>query len=534
MNKAELNQLIDDAIEGIINESDFLRLEAELSVDQAARQLYYDRMKLDLLLCRESASSESLHTTSVTSESLPALRNKFIALSIALATAACVAILVWSGLPNKSIAIHDSVISSPSVAAEPTAEGVAVLSGGSNAVWNQSDITIGSLLPTGQLHLQSGLAQIELFSGVQMIVEGEAIFTLSSAMDVKLSRGKTRIVVPEAAQGFRLTTNQGEVVDFGTEFAVESNANESLVRVLDGEIEVRPSGGESLKLVSGDAARRMTADALTTINHDETSIGPARFLDDTLSTKQDAWNDYAATLQSDDRLIVYYRSGMAQSPARSLPNLASNSNVSSGAIVVAEPSRDRWGDSIGSLDFSHPGSRVRLNVSNNLNAMTLIAWVKINSLDRWYNSLFLTDGHDLHEPHWQIMNDGRLFFSIKKRDQWDTSKGEKDKHVFYSPSFWNAAKSGQWQMIATVYDPTQKQVTHFINGQSISTESIPDEYLVYDIHIGNAALCNWSEPERNDAKFAIRNLNGSLDEFMLFDAALASEQIKEIYENGKP
>ena len=64
----------------------------------------------------------------------------------------------------------------------------------------------------------------------------------------------------------------------------------------------------------------------------------------------------------------------------------------------------------------------------NIRSLTLLTWVKINSLDRWYNSLFLTDGAKLNQPHWQIMDDGRLFFSVKKREGSDAKKGEKDKH----------------------------------------------------------------------------------------------------------
>ena len=46
MNRQERNQLIDALIEGDISEADFLRLEAEFSVDPAARQEYYDRLAL--------------------------------------------------------------------------------------------------------------------------------------------------------------------------------------------------------------------------------------------------------------------------------------------------------------------------------------------------------------------------------------------------------------------------------------------------------------------------------------------------------
>ena len=104
-----------------------------------------------------------------------------------------------------------------------------------------------------------------------------------------------------------------------------------------------------------------------------------------------------------------------------------------------------------------------------------------------------------------------------------------------SPPIWTASLSGQWLMIATTYDVDARKVTHFLNGRAISEEAIPEEYLVDKVTIGAASLCNWSEPVyRTDAHFAVRNLNGSMDEFAFFAAALTPKEIEDIYEHGKP
>ncbi|MGB0155443.1 MAG: hypothetical protein ACPGFB_15560 [Verrucomicrobiales bacterium] len=36
------------------------------------------------------------------------------------------------------------------------------------------------------------------------------------------------------------------------------------------------------------------------------------------------------------------------------------------------------------------------------------AWIKVESLDRWYSSIILTDGFEEGEPHWQITGEGKL------------------------------------------------------------------------------------------------------------------------------
>ena len=51
--------------------------------------------------------------------------------------------------------------------------------------------------------------------------------------------------------------------------------------------------------------------------------------------------------------------------------------------------------------------------------------------------------------------------------------------------------------------------------------------------IGAASIDNWSEPERHDPHFAVRNLNGAIDEFMLFNAALSAEEIDQFSQAGK-
>lgn len=115
-----------------------------------------------------------------------------------------------------------------------------------------------------------------------------------------------------------------------------------------------------------------------------------------------------------------------------------------------------------------------------------------------------------------------------------TSGWESDKHIYYSPVFWDSSLSGQWQIIATVYDVDARSVTHYLNGQQLSVELIPEEYLVQTVSIGSASLCNWGLPERDEPRFAVRNLNGSLDEFALFKAALSAEEIRKLYDDGNP
>ena len=554
MTAEELRSLIDDTLEGTISEADFLRLEAELSVDPVARREYYDRVFLSTLLEAEAGNHHEQYRdlNRVISET-PSRRLRMAFAAMAAVCASLLLVIVWQsglmideqGLLNEEVAVtnlnnqQSSIINRQSDTSEQQSSGFAILSGQADAVWGDKVLSTGVIVPPGEVRLESGLAQFELFSGVTLVVEGEAQFSILSPMEVSVVRGKVRARVPEPAQGFRLLTDAGEVVDLGTEFAVDVSSDQSEVHVLDGEIEWHPTGLPAQLLKQGDATRsdnqgetKFTADSRAFVG----SLDLERRIRNQQQSRREKWNKASQELSQDERLIAHYQLTSSAVAERRLSNLASQSRqrASEGAVVAATGAQNRWGESASALDFSPAGSRVRMQVPGEYQNLTLICWVRINSLDRWYNSLFLTDGHEQGEPHWQIMDDGRLFFSVKKNDVWDATKGEKDKHIFFSPRFWHSSLSGRWLMIATVYDGTNREVTHYLNGEVLSQEAIPEEYLVTSIRIGEASLCNWGLPERNQPRFAIRNLNGSMDEFMLFSEPLSGEEIRQLYEVSHP
>ncbi|MGK0188137.1 MAG: hypothetical protein ACI9R3_003929 [Verrucomicrobiales bacterium] len=535
MRDDERTSLIDDLLDGSLSEAEFLRLEAELSIDPAARKEYYAR------LCLTAALESEAQAASLETKVTPFVGGHRVRWGLLAGGAAAAVVAVFMVVSSRAPSDAPNQVAEQLEPVEQRASGFAVLSGQVDARWRGGYSPVdGALLPGGKLNLEEGVAQLELFSGVMVVVEAPAEFEVISSMEMAVSKGRLRAHVPEPAHGFKIHTIDGEIVDLGTEFAVNVSDDHSEVHVLEGEIEWHarvPS-----------APRKMTereAVWTTTSTGEDTgfSADAAAFLGaselrermvSSRSNRQAVWETFSHRLKDDPRLVAYFRTGNKAGWSRRVPNLARHGAAREGAIVAAVGATDRWAQSDGALDFSPTGSRIRVTIPGSYQSVSLVAWVKINSLDRWYNSLFLTDGHELHEPHWQIMDDGRLFFSVKKRDQWDAAKGERDKHIFYSPSFWEPSLSGQWMMIATVYDIDAREVTHFLNGKPLSTEAIPDEYVVETVKIGNASLGNWSLPENDDPHFAVRNLNGSMDAFMLFSVALTPQEILQFYELGKP
>ncbi|MBN8421774.1 MAG: FecR domain-containing protein [Verrucomicrobia bacterium] len=525
MNPAERNELIDDLIEERISEADFLRLEAELSVDPAARAAYYERVQLSMALTE--------HARQMPAKKAP-MRWKTTPSWLAMAA-------LWVALAGIAALLLRPGRTDSVAEVESTANGYAALVSQVDAVWagQAGAMADGALLPAGIVKLESGLAQVELFSGVRLVVEGTAEFEVLSPMEMRLTQGRVRAHVPETAHGFRIHTPEGDVVDLGTEFAVNASAQSSELHVLQGEVEWHPHAAKMQNMVGGEALRWQAGGDHAAMTADQSRfVGLAEIKErheTAQKNRRSEWLRFSEQMRRDPRLLACYRMDVSDSGERMVRNLASTpaAKPGAGAIVAARRAEDRWGMTDGALDFSPAGSRVRVSVPGEHGSLTMLCWVKINSLDRLYNSLFLTDGHEVGAPHWQITQDGRLFFSVKKMEQ--SEKGRRDKHNAFSPPFWNTSLSGQWLMLAVVYDVKAGTVTHFLNGEILSSETVPDDFLVEDVRIGNASIGNWSEPAyRKDAEFAVRNFNGSMDEFLLFDAALPATEISAIYEHGRP
>ena len=515
MKEGELQQLIDDLLEGEISEADFLRLEAELHIDSRARKTYYDRLSLQTLLQEEAAAfSEDRQPEKKVVRFSPIHRS---AVPIAALAALLMLFAIGIGWYIGGRGNGNSGVAHK----EPLATGFGVLAEQSNTIWEGKNLNRGDLLPQGIVTLKSGIAQLELFSGVSLVLEGAAKFEVHSAMEMSIHSGKLRALVPKPARGFRLRTAKGDIVDLGTEFALDVSPNGTDLHVVTGEVEWHPLAQPMKKLRTGQS-------------NSQTPIVSGDFphfndLANTRAQRKAVWEESSKALRNDPRLLAYFPFDQPVPANRKLIDQSGNGN--DGFIVRAKRALDRWEEPDRALDFSPTGSRVRLSIPGEFSALTLFCWVRIDSLDRWYNSLFLTDGHELHEPHWQIMDDGRIFFSVKARQ---ATKKLKDKQVAYSPPIWTPQLSGQWIQIATVYDSGKKSISHYVNGEPVSREILADEYVVEKVNIGAASIGNWSEPMRQDPHFAVRNLNGSIDEFAIFSAALTSEEIKNLYEKGRP
>lgn len=565
-NFEEIESLLVNWEEGTLDDDGIERLRSILRTDEDARKRFVEMQTLHAALTLErdagfglpalDEAARKIDSPPPTTAKSPATRQmRSLGSSAVHRVLVAAAALLLCAIVGRWIFLESTDRQSPNEIAnieragqrgsekEATSQGIAIVTRLVDVVWqsDQTPLEIGDALSPGTLAVKSGYAQIEFFCGATVIIEGPAELDLKSATLARVDSGRLRAQVPPAARGFSLEINDMQVVDLGTEFGLSVSPKSADVQVFDGEVELHQPSEEKRRLTAGQAVVRNGKGA-----YEESDVTPESFVDiATLESRAQSqqtaryqrWKAWSDKLRRDPRLIAYYAFDQKGGWQRRLESSIEPTNSElDGAIVGAHRVDGRWG-SKWALEFKRPGDRVRVQIPGEYGSLTFACWVKIDSLDRWYNSLFLTDYYNKGEPHWQILDTGQLFFSVRPRSDVDM-RGRDPKRPEHrkvlSPPFWEPSMSGKWLHLATTYNVDGARTTHYLNGQVLHSEQIPELQLVKTTRIGAASIGNWSLPTKPDAHFAIRNLNGCIDEFALFAAALTEQEIKEIYENGKP
>lgn len=531
MNMDPLHSLIEKHLDGLLSDSEFAEFQETLRADAGARREFRRYLNLDAALY-DQIEGDRLAGGNMLWQSMqretPVLKNPRRTFSqrlvLPLAASLVAGILVWWLQPPSS-----------KPAEETMHQGFAILTRMIDAEWQSggSGRREGEVLPPGHLRLKSGFAQVEFFNGATVILQGETDLEIISTSEARCLSGRVRAHVPPAARGFVLRTPKGDIVDLGTEFAVDISDAKSQVHVFEGEIEIHQEQQQAQSFTTGQGFE------LASRTPSSLPPEPGSFISladlDTRSdlegiSRFEKWRAFSNDLRNDPRLIAYYTFDQATPWNRTLRNEAQSGAELDGAIVGARRVGGRWPGRKGALEFKPTGSRTRVYIPGEFASLSFACWARIDSLDRQYNALFLSDNFQVGEAHWQIRNDGKLMLSLKHRE------GEQNSsRTYFSPVIWDQTMSGRWVHLATVFDTKTQTITHYVNGEQVSHEKIEAERQFHTTRIGAGEIGNWGLPFRaDDPWFAIRNLNGAIDEFAIFSEALSAGKIEAMYQIGKP
>lgn len=241
--------------------------------------------------------------------------------------------------------------------------------------------------------------------------------------------------------------------------------------------------------------------------------------------RHEAWWAAGGRLNEDPALLVHLDFETTDPSGERLSNGSRRTDAPSDATIVGcQWSEGRWPNKR-ALEFRGVSDRVRLEVPGESEALTLAAWVRVEGLDRPIHSIFMSDGFEAGTVHWSIRQDGVLGLTVL-----GSEPGQ--YQICASPPVLSSDAFGPWLHLAVVIDGGARQVTHFLNGTSVSEHALK---ISPPFRVGIAELGNWNGqgfPE-NDP-FLIRPFSGAMDEFCLFSRPLGADEVHGLFSAGKP
>jgi hypothetical protein len=440
--------------------------------------------------------------------------------------AAVLVVVLWPAAPPTPAA--------PVQPPEASDDTVAVLLQAPEAVWDDADPAprVGEPLPPGWLRLKSGFAHLEFYSGAMVVLEGPAEFQIVSRMEAFCTRGKLRATVPEQAHGFTIRSPALDLVDRGTEFGLRVGTGDPTeVHVFQGKVDLFEPGpdhpaaakqqlttGHGLRL-DGAGSQAIAADPTTFKSAEDLE---RRLLED-VRRRQKEWAAASEALRHDPSLVAYYPFQDEDVWGHTLRDQAGGrQNPRDGVVVGCAWGAGRWPGKQG-LEFRQVSDRVRLDVPGEFDALTLAAWIRVDSLPNRFNSLMMADGSPLDSPHWHISSTGRIELGVLGRDQ-------KAWTHYLTPPAVTADRLGQWALLAVVYDRAAGRVTHYVNGDAVEQDPIKTDA---PLRIGAAEIGNWNVGTSRNPN-PVRFFRGCMDEFVIFSRVVGDDEMRRLYEQGRP
>lgn len=562
---AALHDLLSAWIDGRLDEAGVARLDELLRASPAARETFREWVGLDALLATMAERAPSVgddagasrgNPTADTPPRRPAAsawrepRGRWRATAGWAAAAALIGLVgvVWLRRPIDPRPI-DAAVTGGCAAVGQVID--AVVEG---SPIDGAAVRPGASLGPGPIRVTQGLIQLEFFSGAMLWVEGPADLEIISAWEARLRAGRTRAQVPPPARGFVLHAPGARLEDLGTSFALNVEADgTAAVHVFDGEVAVQPHAGDDTTLAAGGGIVLDRAghahnggrprDTGRPRDEDPSAGGSAATaflaLDDMAAAAEDrlrerraAWSRWSETARDDPRLVAFYRFDAPDAPERGgrVRNMADPpGGERDGAAVGVTWTGGRW-PGTGAVAFRRAGGRVRVAIDGVYEAVSLACWARVDAVDREYNSLFLTDGYDPGEPHWQIFSDGSLMFSIAYPPPGGAT-GRFNQTYFSRPVF-TVDTLGEWHHVAVTYDGATGEVVQYFDGEVVGREVSRLHAAGRPIRIGSAEIGNWGLPTPGH-RHPLRSLNGAIDEFVIHAAVLATDEVRAMAEMGR-
>ncbi len=543
----DTDRLIGRHLDGLTGSEECAELSAQIEGNTAVCIRYLELAEIHATL----AADDSLRDHAEAIVSFPARTRRFSAKHgwAVAAAVALTAIGIWhqvgkSPVARQKVAVHlvDGEVSQPRATSEP----VAVLKRAVSVEWQGGEQarSTGETLGAGWLRFKQGTVQVEFLSGALLTVQGPAELRLDTGNSAFLQNGRASAHVPEPAHGFRLDAPELEVEDLGTAFGLEvSSGKAPEVHVFEGSVSLTSSTDRLPRKLEVNQAVKLenTLFQKVPLRVADFPMGEdfARQASEVGSARLAEWNAMASSMASDpDALACFNFDGDPDWQRMVKSGLPAAERTSHGQLVGAARTAGRWPGKR-AVEFRGLSDRLRFSVPGAHPALTLMVWVRVDSLPNDYNSLLLPTEYAAGSVHWAIERGGEIRFTMLNDldstlilEGWDGPvSGPAITRMDY----------GRWVFLVTTYDSASGRVNHYCDGRHIGSGEFQHRLPAV---LGNVEFANWGAANGKDAtnqwfqrqapEHLVRNFVGRLDSLTILRRALGPEEISTLYQSGKP
>lgn len=455
--------------------------------------------------------------------------NKFSLVSALMSVAALVFLIIYIQLaPVRSVAL------------------IGKLSKTIDAQWQDASgqITQGCDLYSGPMSLTEGYAEITLDGGAVVVVQAPSQFTLESPQQLYLQQGQIVARMNGGGeQAFLVRTPHASIVDYGTEFGVRVDAAEQTeTYVYEGRVQIRDSSNpikfmNNLSLKAGQGAFADAESNIAAKTVDAKSFVRPEELNVRYHAQKDGgyyrWRASIYRLHRDPSLVAHYFFEKPQTDPDRLVNAVfpgiQRMQGTFGDENKNKPTwvQGRWPQKQ-AVRFERAKKQAIVIPSEKVLAvtfpLTISTWVYFPNADQWGGHLisYRDKGHVNYQ--FSIFDKNYVYDAQRNRFEFLQYDQESSRGI-YSDAFVPEPKN--WYHVAVAYDGAELRL--YVNGQLFQTAPFKgiEEAISAEIIIGAIKMKDKYTLENGD-------FEGVVDELMLFNRDLSEQEIKAIYEAGKP
>lgn len=377
-----------------------------------------------------------------------------------------------------------------------------------------ADFNNGSAVRTGCYQLDEGLVQITFESGVEVVIEAPASFEIHGPEFMILNEGRLAANVTPEGVGFTVETPDAEVVDYGTEFAIEVvGQRSSEVHVFKGEVEVQPKQRDT----SIDPVRLVTNQA-TRIDHSTLiplgiSVDDQRFLR-SLDEPDPTYIGNVRELLP----LAYYRMAVMDD-GHTLKD-AAKGHENTASVVKGDTRRQPFAPGrIGSslrLDGPRKGvyAQISLGLELPTTEFTIMAWIRTQTLPR--NAVLVSDMNLSGDETFRfglVGDHGHLGLTL--------AGGTRFLQIVDS----SPLPLEDWTHVAVV--KTTESLRLYRNGALVSSEPLNGFQAQPHNRFSIGGIPKESGGKKRNRRSGF--WHGRIDELAFFGSALTSEQIENLF-----